>query len=94
MKTSREILKEVVEKRQGKLSGLIWDSSYFEAAEQYGNQFKEQRNLLNEKISALLIAIEKGYVTVYPENELTPDYIQDLEDAQIKITKQNVFNRA
>lgn len=94
MRTAKEILKEVVKKRQGELSGLIWDSSYFEAAEQYGNQYKEQRNLLNEKISALLIAIEKGHVTIFSESDLTPDYIQDLEDAQNNIIKESVFNRA
>lgn len=55
--------------------------------------YKKQRNLLNEKISNLLIAIEKGYITVFPENDLTPDYIQDLEDAQKQIIKESVFNR-
>lgn len=56
--------------------------------------YRLQRNLLNEKISNLLIAIEKGYVTVFPESDLTPDYIQDLEDAQQQIIKESVFNRA
>ena len=55
-------------------------------------KYRQQRNLLNEKISNLLIAIEKGYVTIFPENDLTPDYIQDLEDAQKQIISQQVFN--
>lgn len=57
-------------------------------------KYRQQRNLLNEKISNLLIAIEKGYVTIFPESELTPDYIQDLEDVQKQIIKESVFNRA
>ena len=57
-------------------------------------KYRQQRNLLNEKISNLLIAIEKGYVTVFPESDLTPDYIQDLEDVQKQIIKESVFNRA
>lgn len=57
-------------------------------------KYRQQRNLLNEKISNLLIAIEKGYVTIFPEIELTPDYIQDLEDVQKQIIKESVFNRA
>lgn len=55
-------------------------------------KYRKQRNFLNEKISNLIIAIEKGHVTVFPENELTPDYIQDLEDAQKQIIKESVFN--
>ena len=65
-----------------------------DAMEEYAKQYKRQRNLLNEKISNLLIAIEKGNVTVFSENDLTPDYIQDLEDVQKQIIKESVFNRA
>ncbi len=68
---------------------LVFDSDYDDI-----KTYKNQRNLLNEKISNLLIAIEKGYITVFPENDLTPDYIQDLEDAQKQIIKKSVFNRA
>jgi len=49
---------------------------------------RKQRNLLNEKISNLLIAIEEGKITLFPEDDLTHDYIQDLEDVQKFITKE------
>lgn len=49
---------------------------------------RKQRNLLNQKISNLLIAIEEGKITVFPEDDLTHDYIQDLEDVQKFITKE------
>lgn len=93
MKTAQDILssKVTIDNEFGLESSL---PHILEAMEEYAKQYKQQRNLLNEKISNLLIAIEKGYVTVFPENDLTPDYIQDLEDAQKQITKQSVFTRA
>lgn len=49
---------------------------------------RKQRNLLNEKISMLLRAVEEGRIKIYPEDDLTPDYIQHLEDVQKLITKE------
>lgn len=97
MKTAEELIKEIspfgtLPVSHPKVKGLITDllanldMMYFQK-----QTIKQQRNLLNEKISNLLIAIEKGYVTVFPENDLTPDYIQDLEDAQKKIISQQIF---
>lgn len=93
MKTAEELIKEISPfgtlpishpKAKGLINDLVLEKE----------NIKKQRNLLNEKISNLLIAIEKGYVTIFPENDLTPDYIQDLEDAQKQIIKESVFNCA